>query len=99
MPGKPRVLVKPVAAVPGDLIDIFADGVRINGVPVPHSELAAVDSQSRPVPSVPDGVYPVAPGTVWVISTHDPLSYDFRYFGPVPIANLRGAAFPLLVTK
>lgn len=98
-PGNRDVLIKPIAALPGDTIGIFPEGVSVNGVAVPHSEVAIVDSRSRRVPAVPFGVYPVPSGTVFVISTHDPLAYDSRYFGPVPIANLRGAAFPVLVTR
>lgn len=93
------VLIKPVAAIPGDLIAIGPAGVNVNGVPIPRSDVAHVDSQSRPVRAVPPGTYRVEPGTVWVISTHDPLAYDSRYFGAVPIANLRGVALPVLVTK
>lgn len=98
-PGNRDVLIKPIAAIPGDMIGVFADGVSVNGVAIAHSAVAVVDSRSRHVPAVPFGVYPVWPGTVWVLSVHDPLAYDSRYFGAVPIANLRGVASPVLATR
>ena len=43
------------------------------------------------------GEYHVLPGSVWVGSQHSPLSFDSRYFGPVPSQGVLGRAKPLLV--
>ena len=96
-PGGRAVLLKPVVGLPGDLIALGPDGVRVNGVPIANSTVLPADSAGRPVTASAGGV--VAPGTVWVMSHHDPRSFDSRYFGAVPIANLRGVASPVLVTK
>jgi type IV secretory pathway protease TraF len=37
------------------------------------------------------------PGQVWLLSGHDPRSFDSRYFGAIPTANVRGVARPLWV--
>jgi hypothetical protein len=34
---------------------------------------------------------------VWLLSSYDPGSFDSRYFGPVPAANIRGQAIPVLI--
>jgi type IV secretory pathway protease TraF len=39
----------------------------------------------------------VAKGEVWVISSYNPLSFDSRYFGPVPISRIEGFARPLFI--
>jgi type IV secretory pathway protease TraF len=39
----------------------------------------------------------VGSGDIWVLSGHDPRSFDSRYFGPVPVANVQGEARPLWV--
>lgn len=96
-PGNRELLLKPVAALPGDAVALGPDGVSINGRTIPESQVQTTDSAGRSVPHAASGV--VEPGTVWVLAVHAPLSFDSRYFGAVPIANLRGTAFPLLVTK
>ncbi|WP_275450238.1 S26 family signal peptidase [Bartonella vinsonii] len=32
----------------------------------------------------------------WFISSFDPVSFDSRYFGAVPITNIMGSAKPIL---
>ena len=65
---------------------------RLVGLPGAHIEagslvVRAVDSQGRPMPSVPlPGVTP--PGTALVLADH-PGSFDSRYFGLVPLDSLQ----------
>jgi type IV secretory pathway protease TraF len=49
------------------------------------------------MPAWPAGTYQVPPGEIWTVSSYSPESFDSRYFGPVPLANVRGRARPLLV--
>lgn len=88
-------LLKPAAAVHGDTVDIAEDGVRVNGTLVAGPGLEQ-DSQGRPLPPLVPGTYAVVPGTVWILSDHDPRSFDSRYFGPVPVESVRASARPLL---
>jgi len=95
-PGDAMPVLKPVAAVPGDMVEIAADAVRINGaVVVPPGQDR--DSLDRPMPVLAPGPYRVRPGEVWLLSTYEPRSFDSRYFGAVPAALLRATATPLLV--
>jgi conjugative transfer signal peptidase TraF len=85
-------LLKPVGAVSGDLV-VIREGmpVLVNGIELPNT--AASDK----LPSWPAGTYQVQPGFVWLFSTYSERSFDSRYFGPVPVENIRGVTTPLLV--
>ncbi len=90
-------VIKPVGAVPGDVVAVGPDGVQVNGVPLAHSPTASADSQGRPLPHVPWGTRIVPEGQVWLLATTHPRSWDSRYFGPVPLHAIRGTARALLV--
>ena len=85
-------LLKAVSAVSGDLVVIRNEmPVLVNGKEIPNT-IAHNKSLSWP-----SGTYQVKPGYVWVFSTYNEQSFDSRYFGPVPIENVRGLSFPILV--
>ncbi len=96
-PGGLAPLVKPIVAVPGDVVQVTPAGVAVDGDLVANSLALARDSAGRALHGLPDGVYPVAPGQVWVLSGHDRRSFDSRYFGPVSVQAIRGRARPLWV--
>lgn len=84
-------LLKPIAAVAGDRVTIRqGQPAAVNG---------RVLGRTMAAPSVtawPDGDYTVDAGTVWLFSTYSENSFDSRYFGPVPVANVNGRAAPLI---
>ena len=90
-------LLKPIAARAGDTVVFSARGVRVNGVLLPNSAPQSVDRYERPLSHWPFGTYVVAAGTFWAISTHNPRSYDSRYFGPVSVAAIKRYAHPTVV--
>ncbi len=90
-------LLKPVAAVEGDRLTRKEEGVRINGRLIANSKNIASDGSGRPLPGAGANDVIVAKGEVWVISSYNPLSFDSRYFGPVPISKIEGLASPLFV--
>lgn len=96
-PDGSEALLKPIVAVAGDLVALGPAGVSVNGEPIADSAVLPADRAGRPVAAAAGGT--VAPGTVWLMSGHDRFSFDSRYFGAVPVANLRGAAFPLAVSR
>jgi conjugative transfer signal peptidase TraF len=98
-PGGYEPLVKPVAAIAGDLVAVTPRGIAVDGNPVAGTEALTEDEAGRPLHPVPTGAYRVAPGEVWLLSGHDPRSFDSRYFGPVPAANVTGVARPLWVLR
>jgi conjugative transfer signal peptidase TraF len=98
-PGGYEPLVKPIAATTDDQVAVSAAGVTVNGLPVQGTAQLAHDSAGRPLPPFPAGTYRVPPGQVWLLSGHDARSFDSRYFGPVPDANVLGVARPVWVAR
>ena len=98
-PGGTEALLKPVAATEGDVVVISAAGAAVNGQPIPDTAQLATDSAGRPLEHFASGTYRVASGEMWLLSGHDPRSFDSRYFGPVPEAKVEGIARPLWVIR
>lgn len=96
-PGGYEPLVKPVAAVAGDLVTVTRQGIAVNGDVVANTTPLAADEAGRQLRQVAPGIYRVASDEVWLLSGHDQRSFDSRYFGPLPVANVRGVAHPLWV--
>jgi conjugative transfer signal peptidase TraF len=96
-PDEAEPLLKPVAAVAGDVVTVTAGGIRVNGEPLANSAPFRTDTEGRPMTAFPAGEYAVDAGMVWVVAGHDPRSYDSRYFGPVATAAITGTARALLI--
>ncbi|AWK88593.1 conjugative transfer signal peptidase TraF [Azospirillum thermophilum] len=96
-PGGYQPLFKPIAAQAGDEVELTAEGVWVNGVLLANSRPLAADGAGRPMPVLPRGRYRVEAGTVWVVSSHHPASFDSRYFGALPLESIQGTARPILV--
>jgi conjugative transfer signal peptidase TraF len=95
-PGNAEPVDKLIGALPGDLVDIEPTWVSVNGVRFPGSKTAARDSAGRPLAHVAWGKRRAAAGEVWLFGFNDRRSWDSRYFGPVPLANLRGELKPVV---
>ena len=89
------LLLKRLVAVSGDRLDIDAQGVRVNGVPLPNSRPKARDEAGRPLPQVYLPDYPLQDGEVLLMSDYSPESFDGRYFGPIPRACIQGVVRPV----
>jgi conjugative transfer signal peptidase TraF len=90
-------LLKPVAARPGDSVELTSAGISVNGHLLPRTAPLIRDTRGRMLSPWPLGNYIVAPGTVWVASTFNPRSFDSRYFGPIDVDSIRNRV-RLLVT-
>jgi conjugative transfer signal peptidase TraF len=94
-PGQFGALMKQVAAVDHDRIEFADDAVRVNGHALPQSRRIPKDSQGRPMP------HPVSASTrldheVLLMGEGNPKSFDARYFGPVPSAQVQAVIRPVL---
>ena len=98
-PGGFEPLVKPIAATAGDIVAVSGSGVLVNGQPIRGTAQLTQDSAGRPLLPFQTGTYTVAPGQVWLVSGHDPRSFDSRYYGPVPVENVQGVARPVWVLQ
>jgi conjugative transfer signal peptidase TraF len=90
-------LLKPVAAITGDRVTRTEEGININGRSIANSKSLGHDGSGRNLPGPGTDNVIVAKGEVWVISSYNPLSFDSRYFGPIPISSIEGLARPLFV--
>ncbi|MGE4482990.1 conjugative transfer signal peptidase TraF [Acidocella sp.] len=88
-------VLKQVEAVAGEAVHYSAAGIAVDGRLLPNTAPAARDPRGRPLPHYPFGNYVVAPNQVWLLSTFSPLSFDARYFGPVPVADIKAIVRPV----
>ncbi len=95
-PAGAEPVAKVIGAVAGDVVKVEPGWVAVNSVTFPNSRMAARDSAERPLDHVAWGVRRVAPGEVWLFGFNDLRSWDARYFGPVPLAGVRGVLRPVL---
>jgi conjugative transfer signal peptidase TraF len=78
---------KIVMALPGDTVVVASTGLSVNGRGVAHSRSRDRDRNGRSLPRVESGQRVVAPGSLWLVGESS-LSFDSRYIGPVPVANV-----------
>ena len=82
-------LLKPIVAKSGDVVELSARGISVNGRLLSNTAPLSKDTKGRPLEAWPFGRYVVASETVWVASSYHPRSFDSRYFGPISTAAIR----------
>jgi len=90
---------KLVLATEGDVVGLTEAGFAVNGRLTPRTEPMEADSKGRPVAHYPYGIYRVGRNEVWLYSPYHPLSFDSRYFGPVPTANVASRIVAIWATS
>ncbi|MDI1364832.1 MAG: conjugative transfer signal peptidase TraF [bacterium] len=93
-PGGRYPMMKRILAAKNDRVQIGANGVVINGVPVPNSIPRLHDGAGRPLPHFV-GSGKVAAGDVIVIG-ESKVSFDSRYFGPIPREQISTVIRPIV---
>lgn len=88
-PGGMMPVGKPVFALPGDTVEVTATGLTLNGRPVANTRPLPFDRRGRPLPRLEAGAHVVGAGELWIVSRYSPFSFDSRYFGAVPLADVR----------
>jgi len=94
-PGDAEPVGKIIGALPGDTVQVERGWVSVDSVRFARSAVAERDSARRPLRHVPWGKYRVGANQVWLFGFHDRRSWDSRYFGPIPLANVRGKLEPI----
>jgi conjugative transfer signal peptidase TraF len=89
-------LMKPIIAVPGDVVEESVQGVAVNGRLLPNSRPLLLDTKGRRLEHWRFGTYCVPPNSVWVISSFNHRSFDSRYFGPIASSSIRSHLSPFL---
>jgi len=82
-------LLKPIVAKAGDVVEVSALGISVNGILLHNTAPLSADTKGRHLDAWPSGHYVVFPGTIWVASSYHPGRFDSRYFGPVATAAIR----------
>ncbi len=90
------MVLKRIAALPGDRIDLSKAGVRVNGRFVPGSTLRTTDSKGRRLSHMPYGAYTIPSGEIFLLGENLAVSWDSRYYGPVQARSLRFPVRPFL---
>jgi conjugative transfer signal peptidase TraF len=90
-------VLKRIAAMAGDQIEVQPEAVTINNTRMPNSAVYDQDSHGRALPHVPWGTYTLRSGELWVMSTYVANSWDSRYYGPVSVSSVYATARPVIV--
>ena len=89
-------MMKRVVAVQNDVVAVTADGVLVNGELLPQSRPLKADQAGRLLASYPAGRFTLGTSEVLLMSSESRTSFDGRYFGPVPRAQIRAVILPVL---
>src|SRR6266481_4258582 len=68
-------LAKPIVARPGDIVELSATGMAVNGRLLVNTADLLTNTAGRPPHHWPFGMYVVAPGSVWVASSYRARSF------------------------
>lgn len=90
-----ELLLKSVAAIGGDLVDVTGSGVLVNGHLLPDSRPLSRDRSGRRLRPWRRR-YRLVSGQVWLYAANE-WSWDSRYWGPAAVTDLAAEAVPLLV--
>jgi conjugative transfer signal peptidase TraF len=88
-------ILKPIVAQAGDVVEVSANGIAVNGTLLPNTAPRQRDSGGRALNHWPFGRYEVSAGFVWVVSEYNAQSFDSRYYGPIPVSRVRHHLRPL----
>ena len=96
--GKDRIppILKQVAAIPGDTVELAEEYVAVNGAFILNTATRKLDSKGREIPAVARGTFVLKPGEVFLLGTNSERSWDGRYTGPAKIADLIATLQPVI---
>lgn len=87
--GQHPQLIKRVIAVAGQTVDIADGAIVVDGVAIDEPYIHGKQN----LPGTVQLPVTVGEGEVWLMGDNRPASGDSRFFGPQPVANVRGRAF------
>lgn len=88
--------MKEIAAIPGDRVLLSGQGLVVNGRQIPVTEVKSMDRSGRSLVHAPYGERLVGAAEIGVLGIDRRVSWDSRYYGPVPLDHVRVGALPVL---
>ena len=92
-------VVKMVAAVGGDVVEVTAAAVLVNAIALPNSRPLDRDRGGRELAPYLRGPHRLEAGDVWLHSPYEERSWDSRYFGPVRVECVTTLVEPVLTFR
>ena len=89
------VLLKKIVAVENDYIELKDNHIYINSALQPKSKIFLVGSGGNILERQNNQT--IKKGYFWAMSDYNERSYDSRYFGQIPLKNIKGTAVPILL--
>jgi conjugative transfer signal peptidase TraF len=89
-----ELLLKFIAAVAGDTVDVTTAGVTVNGCLLAKSQPVLRDRSGHRLVPWPHDHFRLRPGVVWLYADND-RSWDSRYWGTASVAHIVAIARPL----
>lgn len=90
-------LLKRVYGLPGDEFHVTDSEISINGKY--FGRVKVQDNKGLPMPNKVRGIQHIAEGYILPLSDYSPRSFDGRYFGAIPIENIKSKVVPFLTFK
>ncbi|WP_228892997.1 conjugative transfer signal peptidase TraF [Pseudoduganella aquatica] len=94
-PGGYGYIMKQVAGVTDDQVEIGNDGVRINGRLLDMSAPLQADAGGRTMPRFQADRYVLSEHQLLLMGDSNPRSFDARYFGPVQRGQVKDVVTPV----
>jgi len=85
-PGGSTRIGKPVIGLQGDTVVVSDRYIQVKGYRAFEIPIYEHDRRGRRLPNA-TGIHVLSPGTCFLLSTHSALSYDSRYYGPIPCGS------------
>jgi len=99
-PGHVPMVLKRIVALPGDRIELSPAGLRIEDSPlIPGTQIRHTDSKGRTLSHMSYGSRTIRDGEIFLLGENLDISWDSRYYGPVPESAIRFAVTPLFVWR
>lgn len=93
-------VLKQIAGVGGDMVQVTAAGVRINDQLLPHSDVLNHDEKLWPLISqIAKVTKKLNSDEVWLYGIGSKKSWDSRYYGAIKINSIRAVVVPVLTWK
>jgi conjugative transfer signal peptidase TraF len=94
-PGHYQRLLKIVVGETGDKICIQERGVTVNGALLPNSAVLSQDGFGQSLRPFSTNPFVLNTGELLVMTQHNPMSFDSRYFGPIRLNQISAVVKPI----